>query len=224
MAVAIQHPASDSTAAEPSLRLFTIDELEAMVRHGIIKQDERVELIEGQVVKMSPQGTGHIWAISELIQVFARTDGVVVTVQSTLELAPISGPEPDLVVLRRSASRRQRPRPQDAVLVIEVANTSLRYDQQTKAPIYARAGVPEYWIVDLNGQCIEVRTQPSPTGYRSTRTYVRGEEISPAYSSEMAVSVDEVLGPPPGDEDDDDEPSAERPPPTPEHQVPRTDD
>ena len=209
MAVAIQHTEAELAAAEPQLRLFTIDELEAMVRLGIIGQDERVELIEGQIVKMNPQGTGHIWAVTALIETFAGRPGLTLTTQGTFELAARSGPEPDLLILRAQASRRRRPRPVDALLVIEVANTSLSYDRRTKAAIYARAGIPEYWIVDLNGERIEVYTEPSEIGYRTLHVYGRDEQIAPGCSADLRVDVSAILGPAGEADDDEDEPSAE---------------
>ena len=209
MAVAIQQTEAESTAGEPQLRLFTIDELEAMVRLGIIGQDERVELIEGQVVKMNPQGTGHIWAITALIEFFAGQPGTTLTTQGTMQLAERSGPEPDLVILRAQTSRRRRPRPADALLVVEVANTSLSYDRRTKAVIYARAGIPEYWIVDLNDERIDVYTEPSEIGYRALRVYGRGEQIGPEFSADLRVDVSAILGPTGEADDSEDEPSAE---------------
>jgi Uma2 family endonuclease len=190
--------ATDTTAAtalEPRPRLFTIDELEAMVRVGIIGADERVELIEGQIVEMSAQGTRHVWAVIRLTRTFNRRDDVLVAPQSTFELHGRSGPEPDVVVLRAAASQEQRPSPKDTVLIIEVADTSLAYDRYTKAPLYARAGIPEYWIVDLNGERIEVYQEPSTAGYRATRFYLRGETLSPAFAQDLVVEVDAVLGP-----------------------------
>lgn len=214
MAVATQHPAiepTDSPSAEPGPRLFTIDELEAMVRLGIIGQDERVELIEGQIVKMNPQGTGHIWSVTRLIEHFARRPGTTIATQGTLQLVEWSGPEPDLVVLRASASRRRRPTANDALLVVEVANTSLRYDRETKAPLYARAGIPEYWIVDLNGERIEAYTEPAEDGYHAVRIYVRSEQLAPLFEPSLSVSVDAILGPV-GDDEDDESASGEASP------------
>jgi Uma2 family endonuclease len=186
-----------ATAAELRPRLFTIDDLEAMVRAGIIRLDERVELIEGQILEMYPRGVRHIWAVSRLTRTFNRRDDVVGTPQSTFELHSRSGPEPDVVVLRANASQHRRPSPKDAVLVIEVADTSLSHDRYTKAPLYARAGIPEYWIVDLNGERVEVYREPSADGYHAIRFFVRGESMSPAFAPDLTVEVDAILGPPP---------------------------
>ena len=195
MAVATHHSTTESTAVQSRPRLFTIDELEAMVRQGIIGQDERVELIEGQIVKMNPQGTGHIWAVNRTTRIFNRRDDVVASAQNTLELADGSGPEPDVAVLRATTSENQRPSSKDVLLVVEVADSSLGYDRQTKAPLYARAGIPEYWIVDLNGERIEVYTEPSPAGYRAMRLFLRGEQLSPAFAADLTIQTDTILGP-----------------------------
>jgi Uma2 family endonuclease len=190
-----------ATTAPPAVelrpRLFTIDELEAMVRAGIIGEDERVELIEGQIVEMSATGTGHTWVVSRLERNFHRRDDVVVTGQSTFQIGERGGPEPDVVVLRADTPQNQRPSPAHTLLIIEVADTSLAYDRYTKAPLYARAGVPEYWIVDLNGERIEVYREPSPAGYRTVRFVLRGESLSPAFAPDLTIEVDAILGPPP---------------------------
>jgi Uma2 family endonuclease len=188
--------ATESKRAELKLRRLTIDDLEAMVRAGIIGRDEHVELIGGQIVEMNPQGTGHIWALSELIGSFAGRPGTRIIAQSTLELAAWAGPEPDLAVMRVDASRRRRPVADDVLLVIEVADSSLAHDRNTKAPLYAKAGIPEYWIVDLNGERIEVYREPSEEGYREMRFHVRGERLSPLFAADLTVEVDAVLGPP----------------------------
>ena len=195
MAVATTITPEAATSAQVRPRLFTIDELEAMVRAGIIGADERVELIEGQIVETHAQGTRHVWAVSRLTMTFARCDGVVITPQSTFELHLRGGPEPDIVVLRDSASQHRLPSASDAVLVIEVSDTSLAYDRNVKAPLYARAGVPEYWIADLKGERIEVFQEPSPDGYRASRFYLRGETLSPAFAPDLIIEVDAVLGP-----------------------------
>ena len=105
-------------------------------------------------------------------------------------------PHPDFVALRLGTPRRT-PQPEDILLVAEVADTSLAHDRYTKAPLYARAGIQEYWIVDLNGERIEVYREPSPTGYRTMRIYERGESLSPVFAPDLVVAVDAILGPPP---------------------------
>ena len=192
---------TDATAVELRPRLFTVEDVEAMVKAGIFGEDERVELIEGQIVEMSAQGTRHIWAVSELITTFAGRGGVRVASQSTLRIAGRSGPEPDVMVLRSDTPKVRKPSPENMLLVVEVADTSLAKDRYTKAPLYARAGIPEYWIVDLNGERIEVYREPSPEGYRTVRYVPRGESVTPSFAPDMVIPVDEILGPEPEAED-----------------------
>ena len=153
-----------------------------MFKAGIIGADERVELIEGQIVEMHGQGTRHIWSVSELITIFASRGGVRITAQSTLQIGDRVGPEPDVVVLRADTPKVRKPSPENTLLVVEVADTSLAHDRYTKAPLYARANIAEYWIVDLNGERIEVYREPSPAGYRTIRYVLRGESLSPAFA------------------------------------------
>ena len=191
-----------ATATTPTVteelrpRLFTIDDLEAMVRAGIIGASERVELIEGQIVEMSSQGTRHVWAVNRLTRLFNRRDDVLVSPQNTFEISAYGAPEPDVVVMRADAPQDRRPSPSHAALVVEVADTSLARDRYTKAPLYGRAGIPEYWIVDLNGERIEVYREPSADGYRTSRYVLRGETVTPAFAPDMVIEVDAILGPP----------------------------
>jgi Uma2 family endonuclease len=87
-----------------------------------------------------------------------------------------------------------KPSPQDTLLVVEAADTSLSYDRETKGPLYARAGIPAYWIVNLNDDRIEVYREPSLTGYRSIHIYVRGQSVSPAFAPDLVIEVDAILG------------------------------
>jgi Uma2 family endonuclease len=196
MAIATTVAAEEPILALVRPRLFTINDVVAMAEAGILRNDERVELIEGQIVEMRSQGTRHIWAVSRLTRMFNRRDDVLVTPQSTFEITGTNGPEPDVVVLRASTSEDHRPSPPDTVLVIEVAKTSPAYDRAIKGPLYARAGIPEYWIVDLAGARIEVYREPSEAGYRAMRFFVRGEHLAPAFAPDMTVKVDAVLGSP----------------------------
>ena len=177
-------------------RTFTVDEYERLGRVGILGEDEHIELIEGQIVEMNPIGPGHIWSVNRLTQVFARRADVVVSVQNPIRLDARSQPEPDLVVLRADAAQDRTPAPPDALLVIEVADTSLEYDRATKGPLYARAGIPELWIVDVPGQRIEVHREPSPDGYRLVRLFVRGERLAPQFAPDLQIEVDAILGSP----------------------------
>ncbi|MCL6473426.1 MAG: Uma2 family endonuclease [Firmicutes bacterium] len=180
-------------------RRFTREEYYRLAEIGFF-QGERVELIEGEIVKMSPISPLHgevVTLLAErLWQLFG--EGYRVRVQLPLSLGD-SEPEPDIAVVPGKVGDYVHAHPTTALLVVEVAQTSLEYDREVKAPLYARAGIPEYWIVNLDGHCIEVYRDPAPMGegygYRSRRIYMMGEPIAPLQKPESAVKVDELLLP-----------------------------
>ena len=143
-------------------RRFTADEFERMVAAGIFREDERLELIGGEIVEMAPIGHRHAACDSNLHERFVRGlgDRAFVWGQGPARLAIDSVPEPDLALLRRRSYQTGAPRPEDVLLVVEVAESSLRYDRTTKLRLYASAGVPEYWIVSVGGEWIEVCRSP----------------------------------------------------------------
>ena len=187
-------------AVEPRDRRFTVDEYYRMAEAGIIGRDERVELVDGRVVAMSPIGSPHAWCVNRLVGIFAPMIGSIrIGVRNPIRLSDRCEPEPDLAVLRLEAPQDRHPGPEDILLVVEVADTSLAYDRGTKAPLYARHGIPELRIADLGGERVEVHREPSPTGYRLMRVFGRGEAVAPAFAPDFAVDVDALLRPPPTD-------------------------
>jgi Uma2 family endonuclease len=156
---------------------FTVDEYYRMAEVGILAPDARVELIDGEVIEMPPIGMSHAALVAFLTKrlVFACGDLAHVWVQNPLRLSQYTEPVPDLMVLAQAPDeyRRHRPLPDDALLVVEVAASSLRYDRTVKLPHYARHGVAEYWIVDVAGECIEVFTRPRAEGRFGAHAVVR---------------------------------------------------
>ncbi len=184
-------------AVEPRERRFTVDEYYRMAEVGIIRRDERVELIDGRIVAMSPIGSPHAWCVTRVNRMLARLgDRVTLSIQDPLRLGDIGEPEPDVVVLRPDSSEDRHPGPEDVLLVVEVADSSLAYDHGTKAPLSARHGIPELWISDLGGERVEVHRGPAPTGYRLVQVFRRGEQVSPAFAPDFSVGEDAMLGPP----------------------------
>ncbi len=178
-------------------RLFTVDEYYEMARVGILKPDERVELLDGEIVPMNPIGSPHAWCVKRLNTIFGRLVGwVTVSVQDPLRLHDLSEPEPDIVIIPNDAPQNRHPGPSEALLVIEVAESSIRVDRGRKRRIYARSGIVEYWIVDLNADRIEVYRDPSARGYRSTVLVSRGETIRPLFAPDFEVDVSTILGEP----------------------------
>lgn len=173
---------------DPSLkpvRLFrwTVEKYDRMVELGILTKEHRVELIEGQIVEMAPIGPGHAYWVDRLVQAFVTQlgDRAVVRPQGPVRLFPRSEPEPDLAILRgpHERYREKHPGPEDVLLVIEVADSSLAYDRDVKAGMYARHGIPELWIWDVQGEAVEVYQDPGPEGYRSVRRAARDETLEP---------------------------------------------
>ena len=163
---------------ELTRRRFTVDEYFAMADAGILKHEDHVELIEGEIIQMTPIGSRHAACVSRLSHLlFEQADGnAIVRVQSPMRLSQLSAPEPDLRLARprRDHYATDHPGPGDVFLIVEVAHTTLTYDRGTKLALYAAAKVPEVWIVDVDGRAIEVYT--SPEGMR----YLSGYRAGPA--------------------------------------------
>jgi Uma2 family endonuclease len=148
---------------------------------GILHEDDRVELIEGEIVEMAAIGTRHFTCVNALTRLLVRGvgDAAIVSVRNPVRLDEHTEPQPDLTVIRVRDYRESLPMPEDVLLLIEVSDTTLSYDRGVKLPLYARAGIREVWIVDLPGEAIERHTDPSGDGYRSLRQMQRGERIEP---------------------------------------------
>ena len=151
-------------------RRFTRAEYHRMAEVGILGEHDRVELIRGEIVEMSPIGRRHKAFVGNLAQLLiVRLAGrAIVWVQSSIALAEDTEPEPDLAVLRRGAVpyKERDAWAEDALLVVEVADSALAYDRSTKLRLYAEAGIPEYWVVDCAAETVEVYRSPGPEVYR----------------------------------------------------------
>ena len=173
MAVGLTNP--DVLESE---RRITVDEYHHMIEAGILGEDDRVQLIAGAVVAMTPQGPAHALVIQNLTRLVAQglAAELALRPQLPLTLPDDSEPEPDLAVVRLEDARSREHHPRTALLVVEVAGDSLRLDRQTKAALYARAGIPEYWIVNLAETTVEVHREPdSETGAYRAKAVVSSE-------------------------------------------------
>ncbi len=180
-----------------SPRLLSVEEYHRMVAAGILDEDERVELLEGVIVAMTPQSVAHARRIEWLTRFLVRSlgDEYAVRPQLPLTLGDRNEPEPDLAVVRAESTSEDR-HPTGAVLVIEVAGKSLRRDRRVKAAVYARAGISEYWIVNLEARAVEVLSDPEPaTGaYRRTRTCGTTETLTSEALPQVAFPVVALFG------------------------------
>jgi Uma2 family endonuclease len=186
----------DTKTHEVTRRRFTVHDYHRMGEAGILHEDDRVELIEGEIVEMAAIGTRHFTCVNGLTRLLVRGvgDAAIVSVQNPVRLDEHTEPQPDLAVLQTRDYRESLPRPEDVLLLIEVSDTTLSYDRNVKLPLYARAGIPEVWIVDLAGETVERYTGPSGDSYRHVERVRRGEEIRSAALPEPAFRVDAVLG------------------------------
>ena len=177
---------------------FTTADYLKMADVGILSEDDRVELIEGEIIEMAPIGRGHNSDVDRLNWHFVRGLGerAIVRVQGSIHLRDGSDPEPDLVILRPRPDfyAAVDAGPADVFLIIEVADSSLAYDRDFKIPLYARYGIPEAWLVDLNGKSITVYRDPSPDGYRQIITVRDDERLSPQAFPEFMLTASQILG------------------------------
>ncbi len=194
--MAVEHSVSIQTA--PLRHRITVDEYERMIAAGVWPEDERLELIEGEILAMSPLNAPHAYAVRVLNDFFTERlrRRAIVDVQHPLRLDEHSRPEPDVMLLRYRADfyRGQLPTPADVLLVIEVSDTTLDYDRDVKTKLYAQAGIPETWVVDLNGERLLVFREPERGEYAQMTTLRRGTEATPSAFPEVILRVEALLG------------------------------
>jgi Uma2 family endonuclease len=184
-------------------RPFTIEEYTRMSQAGILHPDERTELIDGEIYSTAPIGSWH----AATVHVFASwlmvgtNNRANVSIQSPIRLPPRSEPEPDIALLRYRADfyRSQLPGPDDVLLIIEVADSSLGYDQHLKLPRYA-AGIPEVWIADVQTKRLLVHRGPDGDHYRDVLVIEPGGAIAPLAFTDLVITWDETFGDQPADE------------------------
>ena len=177
---------------------FTVEQYERMGEVGILGPDTRTELLDGEIVAMSPIGPKHAGVLERIAERFyARLLGrVSIRTQNPMRLLPRSEPQPDLVVARRRHDFYEgaHPTAEDTLLAIEVADTSLRIDRLVKLPIYARHGVPEVWIVDIAAKAVHVHTDPVDGAYRSVHTARGDDALVPTAFPDVQFTASEMLG------------------------------
>ena len=181
-------------------RRWTREEYDRMIATGIFHPEERLELIEGEIVHMTPQGSGHATAVSLMEEALRRVfgPGLVVRVQMPLALDAESEPEPDIAVVVGEPRDYRGEHPRTAVLVVEVADTTLSFDRSRKAVLYARAGIQEYWLLNLKERCLEIHRAPQAIGstdarYSSRRVAGAGESVAPLGCPTASLSVTDLL-------------------------------
>lgn len=177
---------------------FTIEQYERMVKTGIIQEEERVELLEGEIVKMSSIGWSHAFTLNRLILLFSpyQNESALIWSQSPIRLGDNSEPQPDFALIkpRPDLSPDSPPTPDDVILLIEVADSSLGRDRGWKMRLYAREGIAEYWIVNLQDSVVEVYSSRSGNEYTATRIAKPGDKLLLPGGLTGSIAVHDIFG------------------------------
>lgn len=186
-----------SSVFTPTRMRITVDRYQKMVAAGVLTSSDRVELIEGEILDMAPIGTRHAALTGRLVKCLLLSLGDAATVRAgnPIDLGRFSEPEPDVLVLKPRADdyMHKHPHAQDVLLLIEVAETSLAFDQGAKRELYARFGVSEYWVVDVNGQTIFTYLAPAQGVFQRSRQVLIGETISPHAFPDLKIAVRDLF-------------------------------
>ena len=183
---------------ESSRKLFTTDDVLKMAEAGLFGPDERIELIDGEIIEMSPVGDRHVMCVNRatifFIEAFGRS--AIVSIQNAVHLNIYNMPQPDVVVFKPRADFYfpDRATPADVLFIVEVSDSTLRRDRTIKLPRFAASGIPEVWIEDLKHDLILVYRDPEGSQYRTQLTFHRGDSISPLAFPKSAFRVDDLIG------------------------------
>ena len=186
-----------SVLDHPQRHAVSVEEYLRMGESAVFAADARLELIEGEIVEVAPIGSRHSGAVIILNRQFTRLAGdlAIVSVQGPVILGDRSVPQPDLALLKPRADSYSRSHPTvaDVLLVVEVADTTLRFDLATKIPLYARFGLPEAWVLDLQDSVMRVFRDPDPSGYRTNFAVPSGESVSVLALPEVGIALSELF-------------------------------
>lgn len=179
-------------------RLFTVNEYTQMAEAGILTEDDRLELIQGEIVQMSPIGRRHAAVVNRLVRLLTQYLGnrVILSPQNPVQLNDYSQPQPDIALLKPRADfyEARHPQPADILLLIEVADTTVLADRTVKIPLYAQNSILEVWLVNLESQCLEVYDQPSQQRYQHLQTLAPGQTIPIQAFPEVMLKIEDILG------------------------------
>lgn len=183
-----------------ALKRWTVEDYHRMDELGLLPAAERTELIEGQILVMAAKGTPHVLALRlarDRFEYLLSEQPVLVSTQDPIQLDDFSEPEPDLAVIRGDILdyAENHPRSQDVVLVVEVADSTLAYDLETKDKLYAESGILDYWVIDLKNRCLHIFREPSALGYGLHLTLSELDQASPLAFSELIIHIADLLPP-----------------------------
>ena len=182
---------------QPMRLRFTVDEYYRMIELGMLKDYEKAEIIEGELIRKMTIGDRHAAIVNFLTRFFVKnvSDDILVSVQNPVRLSDYNEPEPDVTLadLRKYDGKRH-PQPSEIILIVEVSDSTLKYDRDVKLALYAEAEIPEVWIVNLPNDIIEVHQKPSVGIYQLAKIFKRGEILSSEVLPDLSIAADEILG------------------------------
>jgi Uma2 family endonuclease len=177
---------------------FTVEQYHKMIESGILTKYDRVELIRGEIIEMSPIGTKHAAGVRLLSNKLGQCLGnrIILSIQNPVVLNDNSQLQPDVSLLkpRDDFYATAHPQPQDIFLLIEVADSTIEYDREVKIPLYAEANIIEVWLVDINEQIVEVYQQPTAAGYQHIQKFASGQTLSIPAFFDVNITVNEIFG------------------------------
>ncbi|MCD9188849.1 MAG: Uma2 family endonuclease [Pyrinomonadaceae bacterium] len=177
---------------------FTVDDFNAMTEQGMFRPTDRLELIEGEIIEISPIGRLHARCVDLLNHFLNKytAENVIIRAQSPIILDDLSEPQPDISILRFQADfyKQSHPKAADILLIIEVSDSTVEYDRTLKFPKYASAKIPEAWLINLEAERIEVHSNPKENIYGMVKIYQRGEEVLSETMPELKLKADDILG------------------------------
>jgi len=188
-----------TTEAPFTLRLWTVEEYHQMAEAGIFHPEERVELIAGQIIRMSAKGTAHSSTVGRIYKLLENCLGqqAWIRTEQPVVLDDFSEPEPDVAVVRLDPLdyADHHPTPSEVYLIIEVADSSLKYDRETKAKAYAKSGIADYWVLDVIDRKLHVFREPTQEGYHSEVIFSEEASVSALQFPDVAIALQDILPP-----------------------------
>lgn len=177
---------------------FTVEQYHQMMDSGILTEGDRVELLQGEIIEMSPIGRQHAACVDRLTELFVGelSAKAIVRVQNPIQLSDRSEPQPDFAILQRRPDfyADSHPQPQDIFALVEVSDTTVEFDRTVKVPLYAKDNIAEVWIIDLNAGIVQVYREPSAMGYQQLQTFRRSQSATFQAFSDIQFGIDQLLG------------------------------
>ena len=197
MSTVLERTIPKTPARGVKTRLITVAEYDRMIEAGIYTENDRIELLNGEIIELMPKGTKHTSANSRIVRLFVRLfdEKVIVRSQDPIRLDDFSEPEPDVVLANWDENEygENHPTPKDILLVMEISDTTLAYDREDKARAYSRNGIAQYLLLNLKDETVEDYRSPEADGYGSKQTYRSGEAFNLVAFPEIEIKVDDLF-------------------------------